>query len=117
MLQASECRLRGSDLVERLRLDEKFCIAFTTRLTWTPAPPVLAPAPAQGRDGGASASTSSSTATLQESSARNGSRDEGVLGVLSRIPRPFGGPSGGGAAPAAPASQARIHVRRCCLLL
>ena len=37
-VQARNCRIFGSDLVERLGLDRRFCIEFVTRLTWTSAP-------------------------------------------------------------------------------
>eukprot|EP00195_Chlamydomonas_chlamydogama_P016167 CAMPEP_0202894648 /NCGR_PEP_ID=MMETSP1392-20130828/4006_1 /ASSEMBLY_ACC=CAM_ASM_000868 /TAXON_ID=225041 /ORGANISM="Chlamydomonas chlamydogama, Strain SAG 11-48b" /LENGTH=274 /DNA_ID=CAMNT_0049579399 /DNA_START=174 /DNA_END=998 /DNA_ORIENTATION=+ len=34
VLQAENCRIRGSDLIENMRLDQKFCLRFTTELTW-----------------------------------------------------------------------------------
>ena len=86
--------------------------SFTTRLTWTPAPPAQAAAqpssPATARDGGGTASTSSGGGTAGRSSG--GSENGGLFGVLSRIPRPFGG-SADGAALLAAAPQAQIHVR------
>ena len=36
-MQARNCRIFGSDLVERLGLDRRFCIEFKTLLTWTSA--------------------------------------------------------------------------------
>ena len=103
-LQASECHLRGSDLVERLRLDERFCLSFTTRLTWSPAPPV---------NGRQDTHTMAETALANDSSAAAQSvesSDRGFFGALSRFPRPFGGND---AALAGPAPQAQIHVRCC----
>ena len=35
--QATNCRITGSDLVQRLKLDERFCVLFTTHLTWAAA--------------------------------------------------------------------------------
>lgn len=34
VLQAENCRIRGSELIENLRLDERFCMRFSTELTW-----------------------------------------------------------------------------------
>jgi hypothetical protein len=35
--QAENCRIRGSDLIENMKLDQKFCMRFTTELTWLTA--------------------------------------------------------------------------------
>lgn len=35
MMEAENCTLRGSDLLERLRLDQRFCMRFVTQLTWS----------------------------------------------------------------------------------
>ena len=95
--------------MERLRLDERFCISFTTRLTWTSAPP---PRPYQNPDAvqeRTSSNGSAASAAADREASANGSG--GLLGVLSRIPLPFGGPAKVmDAAPAQPQSQ--IHVRR-----
>ena len=36
-MQATNCRIHGSELVQRLQLDRRFCIYFQTRLTWEAA--------------------------------------------------------------------------------
>ena len=36
-LQATNCRISGSDLIENLHLDQRFCLAFKVTLTWDPA--------------------------------------------------------------------------------
>lgn len=36
-LQAKNCRLSGSQFIENMHLDQKFCLAFTTALTWRAA--------------------------------------------------------------------------------
>jgi hypothetical protein len=36
--QAENCRIRGSELIENMRLDQKFCLRFVTELTWTTKP-------------------------------------------------------------------------------
>lgn len=33
--KAENCRIRGSELIENMRLDEKFCLKFVTDLTWS----------------------------------------------------------------------------------
>jgi hypothetical protein len=38
VLRSSGCRLGGSELVQRTRLDDRFEMAFTTVLTWQSAP-------------------------------------------------------------------------------
>lgn len=35
-MQATNCRVHGSDLVQRLNLDQRFCIMFRTELQWVP---------------------------------------------------------------------------------
>ena len=35
LTQSTNCRIRGSELVENLHLDDRFCIAFTTELQWS----------------------------------------------------------------------------------
>ena len=35
VLQAERCRIRGSDLVENMKLDSRFALRFTTELTWS----------------------------------------------------------------------------------
>jgi hypothetical protein len=34
LLEADNCRIRGCEAVERLRLDQRFCMRFVTQLTW-----------------------------------------------------------------------------------
>ncbi|KAK9810001.1 hypothetical protein WJX72_003183 [[Myrmecia] bisecta] len=34
LIQSVNCQIRGSDLVQRIRLDERFCLAFTSALSW-----------------------------------------------------------------------------------
>lgn len=36
-LQATNCRISGSDLIENLHLDQRFCLAFKVTLTWDSA--------------------------------------------------------------------------------
>ena len=36
VLEAANCSVRGSELVESLRLDERFTMRFATTLTWAP---------------------------------------------------------------------------------
>ena len=36
--QATNCRIHGSDLVQRLKLDQRFCVQFQTHLTWQASP-------------------------------------------------------------------------------
>ncbi|GLI68056.1 hypothetical protein VaNZ11_012382 [Volvox africanus] len=45
VLQAENCRISGSQVVESLRLDQRFAMHFVTELTWS-ATPVAAPVPA-----------------------------------------------------------------------
>lgn len=37
IIQATNCRISGSDLVENLHLDERFCLSFKVTLTWDSA--------------------------------------------------------------------------------
>ena len=36
-LQATNCRISGSDLIQNLHLDQRFCLAFKVTLTWDSA--------------------------------------------------------------------------------
>ena len=36
-VQAKNCRLSGSPLIENLHLDQRFCLSFVTTLTWSSA--------------------------------------------------------------------------------
>ena len=36
-LQATNCRISGSELIENLHLDQRFCLAFKVTLTWDSA--------------------------------------------------------------------------------
>eukprot|EP00884_Botryococcus_braunii_P019690 jgi/Botrbrau1/6404/Bobra.49_1s0021.1 len=38
LISSTRCQIRGSDLVERLQLNKRFCMSFTNKLTWTSAP-------------------------------------------------------------------------------
>lgn len=42
LLKAENCRIRGSELISRLKLDEKFVLKFQTELTWSTNVPVTA---------------------------------------------------------------------------
>lgn len=55
VLEADNCRIRGCEAVERLKLDERFCMRFVTKLTWR----VDAPAAAAGSSGQPEQATSS----------------------------------------------------------
>ncbi|KAL6754089.1 hypothetical protein V8C86DRAFT_3014689 [Haematococcus lacustris] len=35
VLQAEHCRMKGSEQVERLQLNSRFCMRFVTQLTWS----------------------------------------------------------------------------------
>jgi hypothetical protein len=67
VLEADNCRIRGCEAVERLRLDERFCMRFVTQLTWR----VDGAAPA-GADAGAGASAGSRLAALLHLEGRQG---------------------------------------------
>lgn len=39
VLEADNCRIRGAEAIEKLHLDERFCLKFVTELTWeSPVP-------------------------------------------------------------------------------
>mmetsp|Transcript_25137 Transcript_25137/g.63764 ORF Transcript_25137/g.63764 Transcript_25137/m.63764 type:complete len:271 (-) Transcript_25137:153-965(-) len=40
ILQAENARIRGSEAIERLRIDQRFCMRFVTELQWSGAPVV-----------------------------------------------------------------------------
>lgn len=42
LLRAENCRIKGSDIIENLKLDDKFCMAFETELTWRESAPAAA---------------------------------------------------------------------------
>lgn len=37
VIEAKNCRLSGSELIQNLHLDQRFCLSFVTTLTWSPA--------------------------------------------------------------------------------
>lgn len=53
-LEATNCRVRGSEMVENLRLDERFCMRFVTQLTWQSGDVAAGRVPAALADSGES---------------------------------------------------------------
>ena len=43
VLEAQNCRIRGSDLIESLKLDTRFVLRFVTELSWSSTSPVEPP--------------------------------------------------------------------------
>jgi hypothetical protein len=102
MLQANKCQIRGSDLVERLDLDRRFCMNFTNVLTWTSAPPALAPASSAGIPASSSNGTGGRQREVGLEASSTGRPSDATF--MDRLTHPFGR----GQAP----PQAAIHVRR-----
>jgi hypothetical protein len=71
VLEADNCRIRGCESVERLKLDERFCMRFVTKLTWrTDAPE--------------SPAASSSGLPVQAASSSSSSSQGGLAGMFSK---------------------------------
>ncbi|KAK9822984.1 hypothetical protein WJX81_000572 [Elliptochloris bilobata] len=84
------CRLRGSELLQRLRLDERVAIEFATHLTWADGVP---PAGAflNGNGSGIRTATYAGADSAEDGSWQNGARE-----LAGRLTRPFAGLGGGG---------------------
>ncbi len=76
VLEADNCRIRGCEAVERLKLDERFCMRFVTKLTWR----VDAPAAAAGSSSQPEQATRSvSSSSLAGMFSRGGSSQVALL--------------------------------------
>jgi len=47
VLQAENCRIRGSEGIESWKLDQRFCLSFVTELTWSSEQRLEGPGPGQ----------------------------------------------------------------------
>lgn len=106
VLKAEQCRIRGCATIERMRLDERFALTFTTQLTWQTSAP-----------GADAASGSTSSAVTSSSPAAEG---QGQPAAAARQPQQtrLGGLSLGrlglrhsAAAPQPPAGQLQASAQ------
>ncbi|KAK9833141.1 hypothetical protein WJX74_008399 [Apatococcus lobatus] len=67
IIESTNCRIRGSELVENLHLDDRFCIAFTTQLQWSSSG--LGTSPGHASSTSADNNGSSSSFMMQNNSA------------------------------------------------
>lgn len=87
--QSTSCRLRGSELVQRMRLDERVAIEFATHLTWIDGVrPAGTPPPSAGN--GVRTGPPAAAGSVGDGSWQNGARE-----LAGRLARPFTSLGGG----------------------
>ncbi|GLC40675.1 hypothetical protein PLESTB_000033900 [Pleodorina starrii] len=97
VLQAENCRISGSEAVEKLRIDQRFAMKFVTELTWSATPVAAVPpaAAAAGGGGGAAAAAAGPGGAAAGSGSGSGSlmngeiRASSQLDVWSEVVQPF----------------------------
>ncbi|DBA67138.1 TPA: hypothetical protein ACH3X2_001461 [Trebouxia sp. C0005] len=77
IIEAKNCRLSGSPLIENLHLDQRFCLSFVTTLTWSSAV-------TSGQDG-----NGASTLQSPEQSGKGHIQGDARLDVWSEVVQPF----------------------------